>query len=160
MGGAQELGNVTPSAEFNFYVDPHAAHVVMTAGVPVVLFGLHATHQALATPERVAAITALGTPVARAVTGMLSRPRAGAVERFGTHGHPLHDPCVIAYLLWPELFRGHDCHVTIELESREAIGRSVIDRWNRLGLPPNAHVIDRIDADGFFHRLTERLARL
>jgi purine nucleosidase len=159
MGGARELGNVTPDAEFNFYVDPHAAHVVLTAGVPVVMFGLHATHQALGTPPRIAAIAALDTPVSRAVVGMLSRPRPDAVEKFGGPGHPLHDPCVIAYLLWPELFYGRDCHVAIELQSSSAIGRSTIDWWNRLRLPANAHVIDRIDADGFFSRLTERLAR-
>jgi len=160
MGGAQGLGNITPSAEFNFYVDPHAAHVVLTAEVPVVMFGLHATHQALASPPRLAAITALGTPIARAVTGMLSRHRPDAIEKFGGPGHPLHDPCIIAYLLWPELFQGRDCHVAVELESREAIGRSTIDWWNRTRRPPNAHVIGRIDADGFFARLTEQLARL
>jgi purine nucleosidase len=160
MGGAQELGNVTPSAEFNFFVDPHAAHVVLTAGAPIVMFGLHATHQALATPPRLGAITRLGSPVARAVTGMLSRHRPDAIEKFGGPGHPLHDPCVIAYLLWPELFQGRDCHVAIELESREAIGRSTIDWWNRLRRPANAHVVGRIDADGFFARLTERLGRL
>jgi purine nucleosidase len=160
MGGARELGNITPDAEFNFYVDPHAAQIVLSAGAPIVMLGLHATHQALATPARVAAIAALGTPVARAVSGMLARPRPDAVEKFGGPGHPLHDPCVVAYLLWPELFHGRDCHVALELQSSAAIGRSTIDWWNRLKLPANAHVVDRVDAEGFFTRLTERLGRL
>jgi purine nucleosidase len=160
MGGARELGNVTPAAEFNFYVDPHAAHVVLTSGVPIVMFGLHATHQALGTPARVAAIATLGTPVSRSVVGMLSRPRPEALEKFGGPGHPLHDPCIVAYLLWPELFHGRECHVSVELQSEAAIGRSTIDWWKRLQLPPNAHIIDRIDAGGFFTRLTTRLGRL
>ncbi len=160
MGGARDLGNMTPAAEFNFYADPHAAHIVFTCGVPIVMFGLHATHLALATPARVAAIAALDTPVSRAVAGMLSRPRPDAIEKFGGPGHPLHDPCVIAYVLWPELFGGRDCHVAIELQSPATIGRSTIDWWNRLRLPPNAHVIDRIDVDRFFARLTERIGRL
>ena len=160
MGGARDLGNVTPAAEFNFYVDPHAAALVFRLGVPIVMFGLHVTHQAMATPERVATIAALGTSAARAVDGMLGRPRPGSAERYGVPGHPLHDPCVIAYLLWPELFSGRDCHVSIECASEELMGRSTIDWWNALQRPANAHVIDRVDADRFFQRLTQSLARL
>lgn len=160
MGGARDLGNVTPAAEFNFYVDPHAARLVMESGVPIVLFGLHATHQAMATAERVAPIAALGSPAARAVTGMLSRHRPGAKEKFGVEGHPMHDPCVVAYLLWPELFAGRDCHVAVETDSELTMGRSVIDWWNSTKKPPNAHVIDRVDAEPLFRRIAQSLARL
>ena len=73
MGGARDLGNVTPAAEFNFFVDPHAAAIVLRLDVPIVMFGLHATHQAIGTSERVGRIAALGTPVAHAIRGMLSR---------------------------------------------------------------------------------------
>jgi purine nucleosidase len=75
MGGARDMGNITPAAEFNFHVDPHAAHIVLNLGVPIVLFGLHATHQVVCTLEHVARITALDTKVARAVAGMTSRAR-------------------------------------------------------------------------------------
>jgi purine nucleosidase len=160
MGGARDLGNVTPAAEFNFYVDPDAAAAVFGAGIPIVMHGLHVTHQAIATPERVARIAALGTPVARAVAGMLGRSRPDARERYGADGGPLHDPCVIAFLLWPELFAGRDCHVDIDTRGGPTLGRSTIDWWDALGLEPNAHVIDRIDADGYFERLTATLARL
>jgi purine nucleosidase len=160
MGGARDLGNVTPAAEFNFHVDPDAAAAVFGAGVPIVMHGLHVTHQAIATPERVARIAALGTPAARAVAGMLGRTRPGAHERYGADGGPLHDPCVIAYLLWPELFAGRDCHVEIETAGASTLGRSTIDWWNALARAPNAHVVDRIDADGYFERLTASLARL
>jgi purine nucleosidase len=160
MGGARDLGNVTPAAEFNFYVDPHAAQIVLQSGVPIVLFGLHATHQAMATPGRTAAIAALGTATARAVAGMLGRPRPGGKAKFGVEGHPLHDPCVIAYLLWPELFAGRDCHVAVETAGGETVGRSVIDWWGATRRPPNTHVIDRLDADALFGRLTRSLANL
>jgi purine nucleosidase len=160
MGGARDLGNVTPAAEFNFYVDPHAAAMILRLGVPIVMFGLHATHQVIATPERVAHIAALGTPVARAVVGMLDRPRPGGIEKFGVPGHPLHDPCVIAYLLWPELFTGRDCHVAIETGSESTIGRSTIDWWGPQKAPPNAHVIGHVDAHGFYARLTQSLSKL
>jgi purine nucleosidase len=161
MGGARDLGNVTPAAEFNFHVDPEAAAMVFRLGIPIVMHGLHATHQVIATPQRVARIAALGTPAARAIAGMLGRPpRAGTVERLGMSGHALHDPCVIAWLLWPELFSGRDCHVEIETCGASTLGRSTIDWWDSLGRPANAHVIDRIDAGGLFERLTASLVRL
>jgi purine nucleosidase len=158
MGGARDMGNITPAAEFNFHVDPHAAHIVLQLGVPIVLFGLHATHQAVCTLEHVARITALETKVARAVVGMTSRPRPYAKVRLGVQGHPQHDPCVIAWLLWPELFTGRDCHVAVETCSEETIGRSTIDWWGSTQRPPNAHVIERIDSDQFFERLITVLA--
>jgi purine nucleosidase len=160
MGGARDLGNITPAAEFNFFVDPHAAAIVLRLPVPIVMFGLHATHQAMGTPARIDRIAALGTPVARAVHGMLSRPRRGGIDRFGVPGHPLHDPCVIAYLLWPDLFTGRDCHVAVETASEETIGRSTIDWWGSRKEKPNAHVIGHVDAEGFYERLTNSLAKL
>ncbi|MCC7046158.1 MAG: nucleoside hydrolase [Alphaproteobacteria bacterium] len=160
MGGARDLGNVTPAAEFNFYVDPHAAQIVLQSGVPIVMFGLNATHQAMATPERVGLIAALDSAVARAVTGMLERPRPGGKAKFGVEGHPLHDPCVIAFLLWPELFTGRDCHVAVETAGETTIGRSAIDWWGSQKLPANARVIDRIDDAEMFKRLARSLAKL
>jgi len=160
MGGARDLGNVTPAAEFNFYVDTHAAHAVLTLGVPITMFSLHATHQAMATRERVASITALGTPVARCVTGMLSRHRPGAEEKFGVQAHPMHDPCVIAFALWPEIFTTRDCYVAVETESALTIGRSVIDWWGVLKRPANVQVIDRIDVDALFARMSDSLGNL
>ena len=154
MGGARDLGNITPAAEFNFFVDPHAAAIVLRLPVPIVMFGLHATHQAIATSERVGRIAALGTPVAHAIRGMLSRERPGSSDRYGVPGHPLHDVCVIAYLLWPDLFTGRDCHVTVETASEATIGRTSIDWWGSQKKKPNAHVIGHVDAAGFYERLT------
>ncbi len=159
MGGAAGPGNVTPSAEFNIYVDPHAADIVFRSGVSIVMHGLDVTHQALVTAERLAAIAAIDTPVSRAVVGMLDfyGGRSRAVDGGGA---PLHDPCAVAYLLDPGLFRGRECHVAIETEGVHTLGRTVVDRSGRPDAPPNATVIDEIDADGFFALLTERLARL
>jgi purine nucleosidase len=151
---------VTPAAEFNIYVDPHAARVVFEAGAPIVMMGLDVTHQALVTDERLARIKALGTKVAEACVGLLDFYNRYDRERYAIPGGPLHDPCVIAWLLRPELFKGRECRVEIETEGRHTIGRTVVDWWRRTPLPSNALVINHVDADGFFALLTERLARL
>lgn len=159
MAGAVGLGNVTPAAEFNVFADPHAAHVVFEAGVPLTMAGLDVTHRVIATRERIKAIRALGTPASDAVGGMLEFSGAMNVAAYG-HGPPLHDPCVIAWLLAPELFAGRDLRVDIELGEGSCFGRTVCDVHGRSGAVPNAHVLERVDADGFFALLTDRLARL
>ena len=160
MGGAVGEGNITPAAEFNIYVDPHAAKLVFEAGVPLTMFGLDVTHQALVTPARLAAIRALGTPVSAAVTGLLEFYNIYDQTRRGRPGAPLHDACTIAWLLRPELFSGRACHVAIETRGEHTLGRTVVDWSGRREVPANATVIDRMDDDGFFALLTERLARL
>lgn len=160
MGGAVGEGNRTPSAEFNVYADPHAARLVFDAGVPIVMFGLDATHQARVTPGRLDAIRALGTPLSHVVADLLDFYNIYDRTRRGRVGAPLHDPCVIAYLLRPELFSGRACHVAIETTGEFTSGRTVVDWSGRHGLPVNAKVIAGIDADGFFALLISRLARL
>ena len=159
MGGAIGLGNVTPAAEFNIHADPHAAHVVFGAGAPLTMIGLDVTHQAIATPPRLEAIRALASAPAAAVCGMLDLYGAKNVEAYH-HGAPMHDPCVIAYLLAPDLFEGRDMRVDVELGDGHCFGRTVCDRYGRTGAAANARVLERVDADGFFAMLTERLARL
>lgn len=159
MGGAIELGNVTPAAEFNIYVDPHAADIVFRCGAPITMFGLDVTHKVLVTEPRLRAIAAIGTPVARAAAGLLDFYSRFDRERYGEPGGPLHDPCVIAHLIDPTLFRGRACPVTIEREGSCA-GRTVVDWWNMHRHPATATVMREVDAERFFALLTERLARL
>ncbi len=161
MGGAmREGGNTSPAAEFNILVDPHAAHVVFTCGRPIVVMGLDVTHQALTTPERLAAIGAIGSKVGTAVHDMLEFYDRHDIEKYGTQGGPLHDPCTIAYLLEPRLFRGKRAHVAIDIHSELSMGATVVDYWGVTGREPNALWIDRVDSDGFYDLLIERLSRL
>jgi purine nucleosidase len=159
-GGFFEGGNATPAAEFNVYVDPHAAHVVFTSGVPITMMPLDVTHGALATPARVAAFGALGTPAGDAVAGMLDFFDRYDVEKYEIEGAPLHDPCVIAYLLQPELFSGRKCHVAIATDDGPTIGMTLVDWWDVTPDPPNAMVMRHVDADRFFALLVERIGRL
>lgn len=157
MGGAIGLGNTTPAAEFNIYADPHAAAVVFNSGARIAMTPLELTHQVLATPERVRAIRALGSEPARQIAGILDAyPKT---THFGATGGPLHDPCAVAYLIWPELMDGKDCRVDIETDAQHSIGRTVIE-WRKQKRPANARVLDTVDAETLFQHLTERLARL
>lgn len=159
-GGFFEGGNITPSAEFNIYVDPHAADVVLRSGVPIVMMPLDVTHKALTSAKRIEAVRALGTRVGEAIAQMLEFFERFDEEKYGTDGGPLHDPCVIAYLLKPELFKGRSCNVAVETASELTMGMTVIDWWGVTKRPKNAMVMRDIDSDGFFALLTERLGRL
>jgi inosine-uridine nucleoside N-ribohydrolase len=159
-GGFFEGGNTTPAAEFNIYVDPHAARVVFHSGIPITLIPLDCTHKALTSRARVAKFRAMTNRAGPAVAELLDFFERFDEKKYGTDGGPLHDPCVIAWLLKPELFSGRDCHVAIECESELTMGMTVVDWWDVTGLAPTATVIKDIDAQGFFDLLTERIARL
>ena len=161
MGGAmREGGNTTPSAEFNIYVDPHAARVVFECGRPLTVMGLDVTHQVLATPARVERIRALGTKAGETVASMLQYFNRFDTEKYGSEGAPLHDPCTIAYLLKPDLFRGKRVRIDVETASELTMGATAVDFWGVTGKSPNAVWTHGVDADGFFDLLTERLGRL
>ncbi|MCH7931168.1 MAG: nucleoside hydrolase [Proteobacteria bacterium] len=158
MGGAIEGGNVTAHAEFNIHTDPHAAAVVFSAGARLTMIGLDATHRAIATRERVAAIRAIGRAPAQTVAGMLEQHLEDPAGRHRGGGAALHDPCVIAYLLQPALFETQSMRVDIETEDPASLGQTVVGREEKR--PTNANVAVGIDAEGFFALLTEQLARL
>lgn len=157
MGGAfDEPGNTTELAEFNAYVDPHAAHVVFTSGAPLTILPLDVTHRALMLPRHIEALDACGTEVATAAVGMLKFYERYDVDKYDIPGAPLHDPCVIAYLVDPSLFEGHAAYVAIDHAEESSIGNTYeID-----GLEPNATVMTGIDADRFFDLVAQRVGSL
>jgi len=161
MGGAmREGGNTSPSAEFNILVDPHAAEIVFDCGRPITAMGLDVTHQVLSSRERIARIKAVGNRAAEATAGMLEFFSRHDSTKYGADGAPLHDPCTIAFLLQPELFEGKLCNIAIETRSPLTLGHTAVDFWGVSGRSANATWIYRVNADGFYELLTERLARL
>ena len=160
MGGAmREGGNRTPSAEFNILVDPHAADIVLSCGRPITLMGLDITHKVLSTEERVARIGELKNAVADTTVGMLSFFHRYDTQKYSSQGTPLHDPCTVAWLLKPELFKTRHCNVSVETESELTMGHTAVDFWHVTDRPKNVSWAFDIDADGFYDLLTERLAR-
>jgi purine nucleosidase len=161
MGGAYfEVGNVTPAAEFNIYVDPEAAEIVFGSGVQIVVMPLDVTHKALTTRARVEGFRDLGTRVGHAVASWTDFFERFDMAKYGSEGAPLHDPCAIAYLLKPELFTGRHVNVAIETKGEFTLGMTVADWWRVSGREANAMFIGDLDAGRFYALLTERLARL
>ena len=161
MGGAYfEVGNFTPAAEFNIYVDPEAADIVFKSGVPLVVVPLDVTHRALTSRDWVEGMRALGTEVGRAVASWTDFFERFDTAKYGSNGAPLHDPCVIGYLIRPDLFEGRHINVVIETKGDYTVGMTVADWWRVSGRTPNALFMRTIRRDAFFDLLTERIAQL
>jgi len=161
MGGAYfEVGNITPAAEFNIYVDPEAADIVFRSGAPITVMPLDVTHKALTSAAWVQEMRDLGTEVGRMVAAWTDFFERFDMEKYGSLGAPLHDPCTIAYLIQPGLFSGRHVNVEIEVQSPLTRGMTVADWWGVTDRPKNAMFMGSVDRDGYFALLTERLSRL
>ncbi len=159
MGGSIGLGNTTPAAEFNLYVDPEAAREVFESGLPITMSGLDVTHQAGAGPAERESLRSLGQ--SGAVVAELLEYFAGTYKRvFGFDAPPLHDPVAVAAVLEPRLLKTRPMRVDVECESELTRGESVCDFYGVTGKPPNAEVGVELDREGFFDLLYRVLGRL
>ena len=107
-----------------------------------------------------AAFRAMGTRVGDMVAAWTDFFERFDMEKYGSEGAPLHDPCTIAYLIQPDLFAGRQINVEIETGSDLTLGMTVADWWRITDRPKNAMFMKDIDAGGFYDLLANRLARL
>jgi purine nucleosidase len=160
MGGSTDVGNVEPLAEFNIHVDPEAADVVFSSGLPVTMCGLNVTHQALATEEVLERLRGLGTPLAETVVRLLGFFRDRYRDIWGLPAPPVHDPVAVARVIDPALVRCVDAHVAVELHGTHTRGATVCDRFGVGGRTPNASVAVELDAAGFWDLVVSAVERL
>ena len=160
LGSWSENGNITPAAAFNEYVDPEAADVVLTSGVPLTMVPMDVTHQCLSTPSRLAALRTNGNACSVAAADMLAFSEAFDMAKYGWEGAPLHDPCAIAYLIDPAMFGGRKVNVVVETAGLHTSGMTVVDWWSVTDREPNAYFLREIDVAQFYALLKERLERL
>jgi inosine-uridine nucleoside N-ribohydrolase len=158
-GGSMGLGNTTPAAEFNIYVDPEAAREVFESGLPITMSGLDITHQAGAGPEERERLRATGR-VGGLVAGFLDYFAATYERVFGFDAPPLHDPVAVAAVLEPALLKTRPMRVDIECESDLTRGETVCDFYGVTGRAPNAEVGVDLDRERFFELLYGALGRL
>jgi purine nucleosidase len=159
MGGARtEGGNITASAEYNIFADPHAAQVVLSSGAPVILHGLDATHQVRATEARIAAIAAIETPAAQACARLLRFSRH--IEHTLVRGvdAPLHDPCPVAWLIAPDLFETAPCRIEVETASPLSLGHTAVEFRMEDGRVQTTQWVTRANGQGVFDLITGRLS--
>ncbi|MEM7046182.1 MAG: nucleoside hydrolase [Pseudomonadota bacterium] len=158
-GGFFEGGNITPTAEFNIYVDPVAAKIVFESGASLVMAPLDCTHTASYTKAWREKLATIDNRVARGVAKMLAFYEDFDRRRTKEDWAPLHDPCVIAYLLRPELFESRDCAVQIVTTPGETFGMTVVDWWGVREQPANCKVLRRVDRDAFLDLIFELMER-
>lgn len=120
MGGSISGGNMTSSAEFNVFTDPHAAEIVYKSGIPVVMIGLDITLKALLTADSIEKLSKLNE------SGKMLHALITHYGDGGAMGVPMHDVNTIFYLLHPEAIKTKDYWVDVVTEG-PAMGETVAD---------------------------------
>lgn len=158
MGGSTERGNDTPYAEFNIRVDPEAADIVFRSGVPVTMCGLNVTHQALATPDVIERLRALGTPMGDLCIELLTFFSASYLRTWGFTSPPLHDPVAVARVIDPSLVEVVSVPVAVERQGRYTAGATCVDLHHLTGEPDNALVAMQLDTQRFWDLMIGAIA--
>jgi ribokinase len=158
MGGAIAVpGNVTPTAEFNIFVDPHAADVVLTSGLPITLIPLDVTRQVRLTSTFFRqTVRGAGTALAQAVRHMTRHLLTGPQAE----GMAMHDPLAVAVALDPSLVRTTRLPVVVETQGQQTLGMTVADRRpasRQSTVLPHADVALQVDAERVLRLVAERV---
>lgn len=146
MGGCAKGGNVTPTAEFNIFVDPEAAEAVFQSGVPVIMSGLDVTHKAFLDETDLHRIREFGTELSQKLSSMLSfYKEAAKPSPFHEEDYEqvvrLHDLCAIGYVIDPTMFSGGNYYVKVECGHVYTAGTTIVDYKEKMGKKANAHVL-------------------
>ncbi|MBR5939948.1 MAG: nucleoside hydrolase, partial [Neisseriaceae bacterium] len=161
MGGTFfEAGNVTPNADFNFFVDPLAAQTVLDSGANIRIVPLDVTHKALATQERMQKLRDLPNENGKRVADILQSYGRFDTQQFCLNGGPLHDPCAVAAAVRPELFSSKEVFVSVDTSFGLCEGASSVDWHGKSGKKPNAHWCYAVDDNAFFDYFTQAIAAL
>jgi purine nucleosidase len=161
MGGTgQGHGNVTPVAEYNFWVDPEAAKIVFESGMPITMIGWDISRTyAVLDEQEAAALRAVDTPLARFCVDIQGRVQQFALSITQLPGFDLPDPIAMAVALDPAVATNvQRRYVAIETESELCRGQSVVDHLNLLGKEPNADVVLEASREGFLGMLFDAVS--
>ena len=149
MGGAiREGGNVTPLAEFNIFVDPHAAHIVFHSGIPITLIPLDVTQKCILKQDHVEQLLKIRSPISRFVADAVEDYMKFSLER-GHTGCALHDPLTLATVIAPELLTLEEYFVDVDISGGVSMGNTFADFFNISKKPANMKVALDVRGDEF-----------
>ena len=161
MGGVgMSLGNITPSAEFNIYVDPHAANIVLKSGIPLIMMGLDVTHKVNVNDKIIEDIKSNGNKSSIFFADLMEFYSKSHRRLYEIDETPLHDPCVIAYLIDPNIFEGKLVNVQVEENSSLTRGATVVDWYGVSRRTPNCYVMVEANQEKFFSLLQKEIKKL
>ncbi|GAA1135575.1 nucleoside hydrolase [Ornithinicoccus hortensis] len=160
MGGGYHEGNWTAVAEFNIWVDPEAAAIVVDEAWPLTMVGLDLTHQALATAEVEDRIAALDTDLSRFFVGLMAFFRQTYREHQGFPDPPVHDACAVAYLIDPDVVATRPAPLAVELRGEHTTGMTVADFRRPAPGDCRHRVATKLDHARFWELVTRAIGRL
>jgi purine nucleosidase len=160
MGGGAHVGNWSAVAEFNIVIDPEAAAIVFNEPWLVTMVGLDLTHEALATPEVIAAIQAVGTGPAKFVDELMVFFAHSYKDAQGFDHPPVHDPCAVAYVIDPTLMRTVRAPIDVELSGGLTLGMTVVDLREPAGPDVTTQVTFDLDHARFWALVVDALERI
>ncbi|KAL4450693.1 hypothetical protein ABPG77_001049 [Micractinium sp. CCAP 211/92] len=151
MGGCLGVGNTGPVMEFNIQTDPEAARMVFESGVRLTMVPLEVTHTALVTTSVLQRVrTHQPSPFLQLMTDLLMFFSDTYATVFKMKDPPLHDPCAVAWVIAPELFKTELLRVDVETASTLSAGQTVCDIWGQSRLPKNCTVCMEMDVAQFW----------
>jgi purine nucleosidase len=160
MGGAiQDGGNITPLAEFNIYVDPHAAHIVFHSGIPITLIPLDVTHKCLFKQQHVDRLLKISSPISKFISDAMSVYLKASYEK-GFDGSGLNDPLTLATILAPELLTLKEYYVDVDISGGVSMGNTFADIYNMSNKPSNMKVAMDVNSNAFIKLFVERMEHL
>jgi len=160
MGGAiLEGGNITPLAEFNIYVDPHAAYIVFHSGIPITLIPLDVTHKCLLKQEHVDRLMKVNSPISRFIKEAIEVYLQASFE-LGYEGSALHDPLTLATIIAPELLTLKEYYVDVDISGGVSTGKTFADIYNVTKKPVNMKVAMQVRGDDFIELFLQRMESL
>lgn len=160
MGGAiHESGNMTPQAEFNIFVDPHAAHIVFHSGIPITLIPLDVTHKCLLRQDHVERLIRIHSPISSFIQDAMETYLQASYEK-GFEGSALHDPLTLATIIAPQLLTLKEYYVDVDISSGVSMGKTFADIFKIMKNPPNMKIAMNVRGDDFVALFVQRMETL
>lgn len=164
MGGACFGGNWSPNAEFNIYVDPDAADIVLKSGISIAMFGLDVTLKAQFMNEDIDRVRQINTPVGRNFVGILEFFSTKIAQPFlapsdHIEGQHLHDACAAAYIVDPSLFKMVPLNVAVNTAEGLNYASTIVDYNKKTGRKENALVGFDLNRSKFVELIIDSLSK-